>query len=899
MARPNLSPTARALGFALMLSALLVSSGPAAWSQADTQVEQDFAFAEGLYGQENYELALQKYLALIQAYPNHPNMSLALFRAGECNFRLGHYAEAAPLFVQVTERFADSPEAELSWLWLGDAHFKAGGYEEAAAAYGSLLTKFPNGTHAGDAAYWRAESYYQLGRYEEAAAAYQDALGRGLQDNVAPYAIYSTGLAYLQLDRPAEAAEQFTRVVRDHATSPVAAESAYFLGRAHQSRGQFQEAIADYQAVLEKHPNSPYAASAQFGIASCHFQEGRYEPARAAWASVVEHYPNSPAAAEAALRIGDSFFHLERWPEAAAAYQAVAQVADSRWAPDALYWLGVTQEKQGDTAGALASFRALIDAHADSPRVGDAWLHTAQLEAAQGNHDAAMTAYEAAMGAVGDTETRRQALAALQWARYENDRSPEALADLEAIVREDPASDVAAELAYRVGRAHFDAGSHEAAKGMLTLLLASHPDSAHAAEATYLLGMCEENLGDPAAAEAHYRALVDAEGTSEYAGYAAAALAAMQAARGETAQALQLVARLERDRAPGPTLAFACYRVAEALRDQDQPAEALPLYEKALAADPEGETAPYAWVGVGWCRVEGDARQALAAWRTVLTKFPDSPAAPLALEGMVAAGAKLFDAEDYAGAEALYREIVDGHPDAEVAVAAQYGLAWALLRQEKADEALPLFAAVATASPDADVAADARYRAARVHVERDENQQAVALLEPLRAQPGEGDRGAWALELLGRALLDLQRPEEAAQVFAQVAQSWPEHEVAPAAQLGLGRSYRALGRYAEAETALRQAMAGAGQVAVEAHYELAATMRDRGDVAGAAEEFLKVAILYQAPEWSAMAQYAAGQCYEQLGQTDNAVKSYRVIVNDYADQAQWVAQAQERLQALQ
>ena len=45
------------------------------------------------------------------------------------------------------------------------------------------------------------------------------------------------------------------------------------------------------------------------------------------------------------------------------------------------------------------------------------------------------------------------------------------------------------------------------------------------------------------------------------------------------------------------------------------------------AADPEGETAPYAWVGTGWCRLEGDTQEALAAWRNVLGTFPDSPAA--------------------------------------------------------------------------------------------------------------------------------------------------------------------------------------------------------------------------------------------------------------------------------
>jgi len=69
-------------------------------------------------------------------------------------------------------------------------------------------------------------------------------------------------------------------------------------------------------------------------------------------------------------------------------------------------------------------------------------------------------------------------------------------------------------------------------------------------------------------------------------------------------------------------------------------------------------------------------------------------------------------------------------------------------------------------------------------------------------------------------------------------------------------------------------------------------------VAQAAEEFLKVAILHSNPAWAAQGQFAAGACYEQLGQSANAVKSYQVIVDRYAGETEWVARAKERIAAL-
>jgi tetratricopeptide (TPR) repeat protein len=127
-----------------------------------------------------------------------------------------------------------------------------------------------------------------------------------------------------------------------------------------------------------------------------------------------------------------------------------------------------------------------------------------------------------------------------------------------------------------------------------------------------------------------------------------------------------------------------------------------------------------------------------------------------------------------------------------------------------------------------------------------------------------------------------------------------DHAAVAEAWLGLGRIQRLQKQPDKALEALAKALATAqGVVGAEAQFELAAAHRDKDDAKTAAEEFLKVAILYGDARWSARAQFEAGQCYEQLQDKDAAIKSYKVIGRDYPQQQQWVDQAAARLKALE
>ncbi len=887
-------PGARLLTALALVIVVLLPAGVQAQG-----AEETFAFAEGLYGQENYQLALEKYTAFLQQHPDHANASLATFRAGECNFRLDRYAEAARWFEQLTERFPESEEAEPAWLWLGDARFKTAEYEAAAAAYASLLERFPDSQHAPTAAYWRGESLYHLGRFQEAADAYADALDRGLGEHEKPYALYSIGLCRMQLEQPGPAAEHFSRVVEEHPASPVAAESRYLLGNALRAQQKYPEALAAYQAVLANYAQSPFAAWAQSGIAGTYFQQGDYAKAREAWEELIARFPDSEASAEARLRIADSYYHQEQWQRAAELYEAIV-AEGGQWAPEARFWLGVSQLKRGRSDEALSIFQALITNHPQHPRVGDAWLRIAEIRSASGAHDAAMAAYESALQAVQDPERRAQINLAMRWARYQQTQSQEALAELEQAVRDDPTASSSAELALRIARVHFDAGHYDRAREMLDLLARHHPKSRQATDGKYLLAAIHERTGDTEAASALYQQILEQAGESGSSGYAAAALAGIHAERGEIDQARELIARMEREGADPASIGFALYRTAEALRRAERPEEALALYNRSVEIAPDADSAPYARAGAGWCRLGSDLPGAIEAFRGVLADSPGSGAVPVALQGLVAAAQKLFDAEDYAQADQIYASIIEGFPEAKIVGDAQYGRAWALLRQDKSEQALPLFrAAIENASSPAMVV-DARYQAARLLAGRGDHAAAVALLEPLRSGAEDAERLPWAMLLLAQSHLELDQPEQAASVLTTALGQWPEHEIAARANLALGRSYRALNRPSDAIGPLRSAVGGGdGAIAARARYELGEAIRESGDLAGAAEELLKVAILHPESEWAPVAQFAAGQCYEQLGQTGNAVTSYKVIVRQYEDAQEWVARARTRIEQLQ
>lgn len=881
------------------LLAVLCCSGSALWAQGNA-AEKDFAFAQGLYGQENYQLAADKFVAFIKQYPSHANMSIALFRAGECLFRVGRHAEAEPYFQRLTTQFADTAEAEPGWLWLGDTNFQAGHYDEAVTAYTRFIQKYPKNDQNGRASYWLGESLYHLNQFPQAITAYQQALGKQLSDQDAAYTRYGLGWSYLQINEPEKSADCFQQVVEKYPASAVAAESMYLLATAQRKARSYSAALASYQKVIAKYPEAKFAALAQSGIGWCYFEQKDYAQARDAFQKVTTQYPQAEPAAEARLRTADCLFHLKRYGEAAATYEAVAQDAKSQWADEALYWAAVSYELAPDRDRAVAANVRLTRDFPQSPRRGDSYLHLGRLQLAAGQAEAATASYQSAIGAAKTPALKQQATAELAWAGFQRTKSEQALADLEQAIRQDPKPGWAVELIYQVALAHFTAGRFAPALSMLDLLAASHPEAAGQPEVLYLTAACQEKTDNPVKAEELYRKLLAEGQDNEYTGLAAASLVNLYARKGNLEQARKLTDDLQKTKASPEAKASALNALGEALYQAKKYSEALAAYGKSLTLSPDGGAAPYAQLGVAWAKLGAGDATAGESFLNLARKYPQSEAAKRAPEGLLAVAEKLFADGKFAEAQAVYKSLLDAFSQSDLADEAQYKLAWSLLKQDKPDEAQAQFTQVIPKASAPAVAADARYQAARLLAAKGEDKAAAALLVPFVSEYQETEVAPSALALLGRTEVDLKQYDEALRTLQLAQTRYPNHAVIADTWLSLARLYRQQKNPARALEALGKCLSTAqGATAAEAQFELAAGLRDQGDRQKAAEEFLKVTILYNDPVWAARAQYEAGQTYEQLQDKASAIKAYKLIIRDYPKQQQWVDQAAARLKVLE
>jgi TolA-binding protein len=448
-----------------------------------------------------------------------------------------------------------------------------------------------------------------------------------------------------------------------------------------------------------------------------------------------------------------------------------------------------------------------------------------------------------------------------------------------------------------VGLAAYNAGRYQPALDLLNLLTAGNPAAAHRGDALYLAGACQEKLGNAAQAEPLYRQALEGK-DPQYAGLAGAALVNLYANQGNLEAARKMAADLQKTEASSAAKAYALNALGQALYDAQQYAEAEQTYARVLTGLPDTAAAPYALLGSAWAKLALKDPTAGDTFWSVAQQYPASPAAQKVPDGLLAVAEKLFSDGKYAEAQAAYQRLVEAFPQSELAPAAQYKLGWALLKQNQPEAALPHFVAAAPKATAPAVAADARYQAARLLLAA-QPAQAAALLEPFRDQYQDTTVAPAALVLWGRALTDEKQYEAAAAAFQLVLARYPKDPAAAEAGLGLARLYRLQKKMDQARATLTQTLTTAtGAVGAEAQFELASVYRDQGDTKRAAEEFLKVAILYGDPAWSAQAQYQAGQCYEALGDKPSATAAYKLVGRDYAQQQPWADQCAARLKAL-
>ena len=531
------------------------------------------------------------------------------------------------------------------------------------------------------------------------------------------------------------------------------ASSALECGRARIAKGEYDDAAKTLEQAAKSGEEKDLVLEARFWLGETYWRLGRVEAADRLFRQVVETAPKGSTYALwathsvgwTALRIGDATRARDTFA------QLLAGAVPAVMEPWARHGLGLASYALGRYDEAVAAWEALRSRGVPAAFARDVGFWLGEALGRVGRYDRAAAELNRFVGG-GPHALLDSGWFRLGWWSLAGQRGKESVAAFRTYLAP-PTSPAAAP---RTG---------------------TERDWAEAGLALALLG------SDVNAARAAARGLEARRSPLRDTLFLRFAKALVDGKKGAEAQAL--IQELLGANLTPALRGFILLLNGEASRIQGNLDDARTQYDLARRADPTTATGWFAGFRVAQINVE--LREFAQAARDLAGLVAAAPSTEARATALLLQAEAAYHAGTYAAASAAFRRALVEFPGHPLAGAAQLGVAWATLRQDRDQEARREFLEFVRLHPQDPLAPDALLLAAELALrEPSEWSQAKALLDRIVAEYGDRPRTEFAR--LNRAVL-LLRTGDARAAQAQLS-DWIAR--APFGPL-LGRAYAALG----------------------------------------------------------------------------------------------------------
>ncbi|MBW3542684.1 MAG: tetratricopeptide repeat protein, partial [Planctomycetes bacterium] len=624
---------------------------------------------------------------------------------------------------------------------------------------------------------------------------------------------------------------------------------------------------ADAASVAQEN-DAKAAATRDYAVALGFQKKKLYEPAATRWANFLKTYPGDERVANVHYHLGVCRFRLKQLPEALAEFTTVVtKHPQSQYADAAQFNLGLVRYNQAleskkpeDFQQAAAQFAAVPAKFAQSPNVPAALYYQGECLVQGGDAKAAVEVYRKLLAGHPNSELMPDAHYALATTQQQLEQHADAAATLTAFLQKFAQHELAPECRLRLGMAQL--GQEKFAEAEQTLAAAAAIKDFPLADFALLeRGRALVGLKREADAAAVYESIPKQLPESQYVGPALLAAGKSRFRAGQFPEADADFAALVAHPKKLPQAPEAAYWRGRALVEQKKPADAVQVYDQALAGYPQSEHRPDLIFG----RIDALYEQPAQRPQTV----------------------------------GLYAEFAAQHAEHEKAPRALYRAALTAL--ELADHAAGRKHADAFLANakyvQHEVAPDVVYVGAECAVrgEQPDFARGETLFRQLLSRWPEHRYVPQARIGVGFCLHGAAKHDEAVAWLNQQVGALKEPAHQAEARYLMGLSHHAAGRPKEAVPAFRAALAANPQApnADEMLYALALSLRADAQPEPAAAELAKLAANHKQSAWRDEALFALGDIAHERGQHDAAATHFRQLVAEHA-QSELAPQAQYR-----
>jgi TolA-binding protein len=354
--------------------------------------ESEFYAAWCYYRKSDFDTAISMWQDYTNTVKDRVKKAEAIYRIGWAYFRKNDFEKSVKQFDRIINDYKDTHLYQEALLKKGDSYYNAGGYKAAIDSYKELVDKFPDHYRVPEALYGIQWSYYQLGENDKAIEISREFLDKYKGSSFAPEIQYRVAEHYYNYGKYDTAIEEFNKFLAKNPKNDLADNSYYWLGMSYYNLKNYADAITAFKNLINNFPASSFAGKSMFRAASAYYQLHEYQDAIDFYMKFIAGNPAEEYKSDAYFNIAMSDRRLNNLPEAKNWYiKLIAEMPNSKLAERGRMNLAYLYQDNKEYDDAVKAFEGVIDTKGKKAVEAQFWI--GDIYQAQGNTGAAVAAY--------------------------------------------------------------------------------------------------------------------------------------------------------------------------------------------------------------------------------------------------------------------------------------------------------------------------------------------------------------------------------------------------------------------------------------------------------------------------------------------------------------------------
>jgi len=472
-----------------------------------------------LYLLGNYQQATEKFLKLINEFPESNLVLQATYKLSKSYFRIKDYSKTVEVCKEFLEKYPQyqGPEIEEIYFWLGQSYLGLEQYQEAEETFARLSSLYPDFTLIKEVEYLRSLSLFKSERYQEAIVRLEELMAAEGEGSSKDEAHYLLARCWLNLGEYDKAIKKLEDLKYDKTDDYLLERIIFDLGLAYSRQGNKEKAVLEFQEFIEKYPQSELINSAHFELGKDLYSLKKYKLAIAELKEVPtaealylsgkaakelgdreveisilrelrEKFPESKYSQEAYFKLGNYYYNQKQYKEAIDEFMKLSQYfPHSSLLVEGYYWMGWSYFKLQEYQKASEYFKKVGEEEINLELAQRAMFMLAESLYNLKKFQDAQEEYRNFIKKYPEAELSANAQYAIAWTYLENKEYEPSIAEFRKLISLYPKSKFTEEAQFRIAKGYFLLGENEKAVSELKKFIDGNIKSNFRVEALYIL----------------------------------------------------------------------------------------------------------------------------------------------------------------------------------------------------------------------------------------------------------------------------------------------------------------------------------------------------------------------------------------------------------------------------